>query len=332
MSGLFLTKKILLPATSFAALLLFACSPKASDRQTIVGQVEMAEFDLASRLAARVKDISVKLGDQVEAGSLVAIMDDDVIEVRKERAKAGVHAAYSQKKLTDQAVQKEELHQLYVAMKAARKKKEFAELSLERMAVLLKEGAISQQQYDETQLMTHAARAQYEAAYAAYKLGKKGARQEQRDAAQALLDQAATGLAEIEVYDKDLRLTAPVAGEVVQIYARQGELVPQGYPIMTMIKNDDIWFSFFVREDVLSNFHKNATYYVAIPALEKQGVQVRLQYLHPLPAIANHIATKDRGRIDLKTFELRMVPLSLEELKNVRPGMTAVLHLEDKTK
>ncbi|MFW7379786.1 MAG: hypothetical protein ACOH5I_13320 [Oligoflexus sp.] len=75
-----------------------------------------------------------------------------------------------------------------------------------------------------------------------------------------------------------------------------------------VLQRDDVWFSFFVREDTLHQFKQGESYHIQIPALNMATVPATLQYLKPLPAFASHRLTADRGTIDLKTFEIRLVP------------------------
>jgi multidrug efflux pump subunit AcrA (membrane-fusion protein) len=179
-------------------------------------------------------------------------------------------------------------------------------------------------QFDEVDMKAAAARAKYKAAKAKYKMGMKGARDEQKKAAQALVNQAETGLAEIKAYEKDLDIVAPADGEIAKIYAQPGELVPQGYPIITLLQKDNTWFSFYIREDRLGSFRMGQVLDVNIPALNRQHVKARVQYLSVLPSVATYTVTRDRSTFDLKTFELRLVPE--EDIPHLRPGMSLILH------
>ena len=46
---------------------------------------------------------------------------------------------------------------------------------------------------------------------------------------------------EIEIYQKERVQSAPVDGEISKIIVHEGELCNTGYPIITIVKLDDIW-------------------------------------------------------------------------------------------
>lgn len=305
----------------FLSLLLTAC-PRQKEA-TLQGQVEFDEIDLASRLSSRVKEIKVELGDKVSVDQVLVVLDDDLIAIRNERAQATLEQAALQKKMTDEATRKEELSQLIAAEKLARSQWEFAQQSLKRAKVLFEKGAIASQQWEEIVAKEKGARSQHEMAKARLEAGRNGARDEQKAIAAANLVQAETGLAEVSAYHKDLQLTAAVEGTVHAIHARAGELVPQGFPIVTLLDHQHPRLSFYVTEDKLSAFQQGGFYSVEIPALKNARLKVQLVRVQALPAVLTQVVTEDRAARDIRSFELTFKPM--DSGVALHPGMTAVL-------
>ncbi len=305
----------------FLSLLLTAC-PEKKDI-TLQGQVEFDEIDLASRLSSRVKEIKVELGDKVKVDQILVLLDDDLIAIRNERAQATLEQASLQKKMTDDATRKEELRQLIAAEKLARSQWEFAQQSLKRAKVLFEKGAIASQQWEEIIAKEKGARSQHEMAKARLEAGRNGAREEQKAIAAANLVQAETGLAEVSAYHKDLQLTAAAEGTVHAIHARAGELVPQGFPIVTLLDQKHPRLSFYVTEDKLASFQQGGLYTAQIPALKNAALKVQLVRIQALPAVLTQVVTEDRATLDIRSFELTFKPLDADA--DLQAGMTAVL-------
>ncbi len=302
-------------------LVLTAC-PNQKPRP-LQGQVEFDEIDIASRLSSRVREIKVDIGDDVKAGQLLAVLDDDLIAIRSERAQATVDQAHLQKQLTDQATRREELAQLETAEQLSRSQLEFARQSLKRARALYEKGAIATQQWEEVLVKEKAARSQHTMARSRLEAGRNGARQEQKAIAAANLVQAKTGLAEVSAYDKDLQLSAALAGQVQAIHARPGELVPQGFPVITLQDRSHPRLSFYVTEDRLAAFQQGHFYKVSIPALKDAAYKVQLVRVQVLPAVLTQVVTEGRGTRDIRSFELTFKPV--DDSTSLQAGMSAVL-------
>ncbi|HET9235861.1 MAG TPA: efflux RND transporter periplasmic adaptor subunit [Oligoflexus sp.] len=307
--------------TLFVSLLLTGC-PESREKP-LQGQVEFDEIDLASRLSSRVKEVKVELGDRVSADQVLVILDDDLIAIRNERAQATLEQASLQKKMTDDATRKEELSQLAAAEAMARSQWDFARQSLKRAGILFEKDAIARQQWEEIIAKEKGARAQYEMAKARWEAGRNGARDEQKAIAAANLVQAETGLAEVSAYHKDLQLSAAAEGTVHAIHARPGELVPQGFPLVTLLDQKHPRLSFYVTEDRLALFRQGETYTAVIPALQDMALKVELVRIQVLPAVLTQVVTEDRAARDIRSFELTFKPL--DAAVPLQPGMSAVL-------
>jgi HlyD family secretion protein len=264
----------------------------------------------------------VELGDKVKAGQVLVQLDDDLITIRNERAQATLEQAHLQKKMTDDATRKEEISQLAAAERLARSQWEFALKSLKRSRILYEKGAIASQQWDEIVSKEKAARSQHEIAKARLEAGRNGAREEQKAIAAASLLQAETGLAEVSAYSKDLQLAAASDAMVHAIHARPGELVPQGFPIVTLLDHQHPRLSFYVTEDRLGEFEQGKFYGVRIPALNNKNLKVQLIRVQVLPAVLTQVVTENRAARDIRSFELTFKPVGAAALQ---PGMSAIL-------
>ena len=105
----------------------------------------------------------------------------------------------------------------------------------------------------------------------------------------------------------------------------EGELVPTGFPVVTLLNPDDIWVTLFIREDYLSQFSIGKKFTAKIPGLENGEFDFMVNYVSPTGDFARWNATKTSGGFDLKSFEIEARPVT--KIEGLRPGMTAVVTL-----
>lgn len=125
----------------------------------------------------------------------------------------------------------------------------------------------------------------------------------------------------------EIQLIAPLSGEISEIFPKQGELVGQGAPIMNIVDLSSCWVTFNVREDLLSKIKIGTVLTVTIPALNKQQIKVKVNYIKALGSYATWRAKlQPFGEFDVKTFEVRAKPV--DAIKDLRPGMSVLLQDE----
>lgn len=115
---------------------------------------------------------------------------------------------------------------------------------------------------------------------------------------------------------------APVNGEVGPIPAEQGELINAYSPLLTLVRLDDSYFVFNLREDILAKVRKGDRIVMQVPGLGGAEVETELRYIAPLGDFSTRRATRATGDFDLKTFETRFYPL--QPTPGLRPGMSAL--------
>ena len=149
-----------------------------------------------------------------------------------------------------------------------------------------------------------------------------GARQEEKRAAQAQLNQAKGVVSEVNSYINETVQIAQMDGEVSEIYPKLGELIGTGSPIMTIALTDDIWGTFNVREDLLKGMKIGDTFKAYVPAFD-QDIEMQIYSMKDEGSYAVWKATKANGQYDLKTFEVKARPT--QTLEGLRAGMSLIV-------
>ena len=290
--------------------------------EIIQGQVEVTEYRVSSKVPGRILEIRVKEGDRVRKGDTLAILEAPDILAKQQQAVAVESAASA---LNDQArngARQEQIQGAYQLWQQAKAGVEIAEKSYNRVKRLFDEGVVSAQKTDEALAQYKALQAQEEAAKSQYDMAVNGARQEEKRAAQAQLNQAKGVVSEVNSYISETVQIAQMDGEVSEIYPKLGELVGTGSPIMTIALTDDIWGTFNVREDLLKGMKIGDTFKAYVPAFD-QDIEMQIYYMKDEGSYAVWKATKANGQYDLKTFEVKARPT--QTLEGLRAGMSLIV-------
>lgn len=289
----------------------------------IQGEVEASEYRVSGKVAGRIEEMYVKEGQSVRKGDTVARIDSPEVMAKLAQARAAVDAATAQSRKAQKGARGEEITGAYELYQQALVQEEIMRKSFDRIKKLYDQKVIAAQKYDETKAQYDAAVAQAKAAKSQYEMAKKGAREEDKAAARALVDQANGAVMEVQSYLGELYLVSPTNGIVSNIYTKVGELVGTGAPVASVIDLADVWFTFNIREDYLHGMKQGDKITVVIPALDNTEVSATINFLAVRESYATWKATKETGLYDAKTFEVRAVPD--KSIEGLRPGMTAIV-------
>lgn len=291
--------------------------------QVIQGEAEATEYRISCMVPGHVTELYYREGQEVHKGDTVAFIDSPQVRAKLAQAEAARSAAQAQSTKAKNGAQREQIAGAYQLWQQARVQEDIMKKSFDRVKKLYEQKVVPAQKYDETKAKYDAAVAQERAAKSQYDMAVRGARVEDKAAAEALVHQADGAIQEVNSYLKELYLVSPADGIVSSVYPKQGELVGQGSPVMSVTDLSDIWFTFNIREDQLHSMNVGDELTVSIPALDGATIRATVNYMAVRESYATWKATKESDLYDAKTFEVRAVPA--ETLKGLRPGMTAIV-------
>lgn len=289
----------------------------------IQGSAEVNEVRVSGKVPGRIYKLLAEEGQTVQAGDTLVLIDSPEIAAKLAQATAAESAALAQDRKANKGVRAEVIQGAMEMWKKAEVGEDIAKKSFDRVQRLFEKGVVTAQKRDEAEAQYQAAVAQAAAAKSQYDMAKNGAEAEDKAAALALVNRAQGAVQEVEAYMKETALTAPISGEISEIFPKTGELVGTGAPIMNIVNLSDVWFSFNVREDLLGEMKMGSEITVKIPALNNREAKLQITYIKALASYATWKATKTTGEFDAKTFEVRAKPI--EKVEDLRPGMTAIV-------
>lgn len=316
---------VVLVALMVAAILQlqeFATKPKDKYLQ---GQMEARRVLVAGKVPGRIEKLLVSEGQTVKKNALVAVINSPEIEAKKMQAQGALGAAKAQANKAKNGARSEDVKALKAMAARAQDAANLAKNTYERVEKLYNEGVLPLQKRDEAETQMKASQGAADAARAQYEMALAGARDEDKEAAEALVKQAEGANAEVNAYLEETKIKSPIAGEVTLKVVEEGEVVGAGMPVIAVTDLKDAWAVFHLREDFLKNVTKGKTFVLPVPALNA-AVEMEVSYIAPVGDYATWKSSKESGGFDLKTFEVRLRPTV--EVENLRPGMSVLFPLE----
>jgi HlyD family secretion protein len=291
--------------------------------------MEARETDIAAKVPGRIAQVLVTEGDRVQVGTPLIRMDSPEVNAKLAQASAAQEAAQAVASKADHGARPQEVEMARMNWQRAQAASELAASSYRRVEGLAKEGLVAAQKLDEADANYKASRDGAIAAKAQYDMARQGARPEDKAAANAQARQVAGVVAEVEAAKAETELKSPVAGEVVKVLAKAGELSPQGVAVVSVVDLQDQWVVLNVREDKLQRFAVGAEFDAVLPAFVGQdktpapSVRFKVFYSAALPDFATWRATRGGQGFDARTFEVRARPLT--PIAGARPGMSVLV-------
>jgi membrane fusion protein YbhG len=277
-----------------AAATAMRCQSQASNGATRAsGYVEATEVRVAPEVGGRILDIAVREGDRVNAGTIIARLDDTDTKIALQRAQAERDQAVAQLRLLQAGARPEDIRQAtaqvesaHADVKAADAELRSAREDLARFEALLASNAGSRKQRDDaatrmavSDARVNAARERARAAAEALARLKAGARSEEIAAARARVAGTDAQISSLLENQKDATLTAPVSGFVTAKLADAGEVVARGTPIVTISDLDHAWANVYVDEPLVPQLKLGQS--VTLVTDAGQRVQGTLTFISP---------------------------------------------------
>lgn len=290
--------------------------------EVIMGQAEATTIRISGKVPGRIASYRFNEGDQVMVGDTLVFLSTPEVQAKLMQVEAVKAAAEAQHAKAMKGARDQEVTAAYEMWQKAQAGLTIAKKSYDRVRNLYEKGVMSAQKKDEAEANYNAMVATEKAARSQYEMAKEGARKEDKAAAAALVNQASGALAEVESYVEESALVAPIDGEISERFPEVGELVGTGAPIMNIADLTDMWVSFSIREDLLSQVKVGNEVKAFVPALDNQEITLKVYYMKDMGTYAAWKATKTTGQYDAKTFEVRARPV--QPVEGLRPGMSVI--------
>lgn len=247
------------------------CRPAGSNAPVpFQGVVELEETTVGFELPGRLTQVPVKEGDVVEAGTLLARIDDGLEKSSRDAQASQVAVAEQQASAVKAGARGEEVRSLAARVDAAKATETLLQKQVARERTLVEKGAIAQASLDDLEAQLARSSAEREALEHNLKLLRQGARHEDVSVAEARANAATAAL---EMNDARLvrhELRAPIRGTVLDVNFEQGEVVGAAAPVVTLADVQHPYVDVFVPEAEIARVSVGEAARVKIDALRQE--------------------------------------------------------------
>ncbi|HET7795995.1 MAG TPA: efflux RND transporter periplasmic adaptor subunit [Rhizobacter sp.] len=287
------------------------------------GMVDAESYTIATKLPlSRVERLLVAEGDRVQAGQPLIVLSSPELSARRDQADAVLAGAQAAQARVVAGALPENIETLRAAAESADAALVLTEKTYVRVRNLYQEGVVPAQRLDEALAARDAARGHAEAAHQQVRRAVRGVPQQDKDVAQAQVKVAEAGVKEVQSLQGETHLAAPVSGEISHRLVRAGELVPLGFPVLTLVEVDKPSVVVNVRENQMHGLAAGRELTGRLPALDHQAVRFRVHSVGVQGEFATWRATRQSTGYDVRSFEVRLVPAT--PVPGLRPGMSVL--------
>lgn len=304
---------------------------------------------ISAEVSGKLTDVLVQQGDTVQAGQLLAQVDDSQYQINAAQAEA----AWEQSQVALAKLPNElESAQLAVnkanyALSAAQAQAASAQLAMEdsqrildRNTVLFQEGAIPQETLDSCKTKYETAVQTWEAAHATVnsslaavadaqtqldKLNKTGSAgyTAQEKQAKAAYDNARLSLSRTAVI-------APLAGNVVKLSALKGQYISPGTSLCTLVNPERVWIIANIEEKKIGRIHTGDPVTIVVDAYPDQVFTGQVEEIAgATQASFSILPTENTSGNYTKVAQRLPVKISAAQSEGqLKPGMSAVVTIK----
>jgi HlyD family secretion protein len=275
--------------------------------------------NISPKNPGKLKELKVREGDRVQAGQVVALMDDSNLKGQVLQAQGQLLQAQANLKKLQKGNRPEEIAQAQMRRQDVQFALQLAQSTSQQDEELFKRGAISQRALDTSRIALERAQAQASLAQSTLQLTQRGFRSEDILQAQAQVLTAQGVLQSIQTQVNDTVIRAPFAGVISRKYAEPGAFVAPTTAGSAV--------SSATSSSILSLASKN---WVVANVAESNIAQLKLKQPVTLTADA-YLGKTFRGEVveiapqsvvaqNVTSFEVKVALLG-EEAKQLRSGM-----------
>lgn len=248
---------LLIVAAAVAGLWFWHSANSESSEGSLVlfGNVDIRQVQLAFNDSERITSVQAQEGECVEAGQLLATLDDRRFSAAVADREARVEAQRQVVARLEAGNRPEEIRKAKADMESAQADLKNAQSTFDRISRLVTQSVDTQQRADDARAALDVARARLAAAKATYSLMVLGPRKEDIAAAKATLrsDEAALVLAQRELADANLY--APTNGIIQNRLREPGDMASPQKPVFTLALVDPVWVRAYLAETDLGKIH-----------------------------------------------------------------------------
>ena len=283
---------------------------KRDDDLVLSGSIEARDVQVGSLVGGRVTVVHVDEGASVAAGQPIVTLEPDLLDAQVREQESRVEQARARLALVLAGARPEEINR-------ARADYENAEKDRRRLGLLMKEGIVPRQTYDDA---ATAARTKQEM----LRELERGNRPQEIEAARGALAETERHLAYLHRQREETVVKAPAAGVVQSFDLRPGDLVAPNAPVATLLEPDQLWVRVFVPETKLGLVRVGQRADLTVDTFPKRTFPGKVVEISPRA----QYTPRNIQTLDQRSDQVFGVKVNVEPAPELKPGMAALVRLQ----
>ena len=268
------------------------------------------EIQVSSKVEQRITWLTVREGDRVTKGQVLARLDMTELDAQTRQAQAEVRVAQARLRDAEAGSRIQEIRGAEAAVRqaeaqlaSARSAAEDARRDVERQRQLLAIGGASQQEVDHAQTKSEAAQSQVEATQAALaaareRLGllREGAAQTQLALAREQVAQAKDKLAYWQAQAQFYVIRSPLSGVVIRVDQHAGDLASPKAPVLAIADTSQTIVRTSVTDTEAARLRLGQPVKAEVDALpEKEPLSLHITRIYPATDVSSRLVTVEKA-------------------------------------
>ena len=304
------------------AALLAGCAEKTGDY--FPGYVEAEYVRLAPPIAGTLLKLYVNRGDQVKQNAPAFVLEQENERAAREQAAFQVQRAQAQLANLQKGRRPDEVAAVQAQLAQAQAALQLSSANLQRQQKLVADRFVSPSTLDEARSALKRDQGHVNELSAQLRVALLGARSDEIEAARKDLQAAEAQLAQAAWRLDQKTQRMPAAGEVDDVLYREGEFVPAGSPVVSLLPPQNIKARFFVPQVLLGTLRIGQEVSLHCDGCNA-AIPARISFIAPGPEYTSPLIYSRENRATL-VFMIEARP-SLQDAQRLHPGQPLEVHL-----
>ena len=246
-----------------------ATSESTKNQYIMAGKIAANdEANIASKISARVSEISVDIGSQVNQGDTIIKLDTQDLQAQVDQAQAAVNTAKANLTNAMSATRPEQIAQDQATLDSATETHEVAKKNYDRTKTLLEAGGATQQQLETANQQLTIAEAQQKTAQEVLNMHKNGATESSIDVFKAQVEQAEAALKTSQTSLINGTITSPISGVVTAKSINVGEMASPSATLASISNVNALCVNAYAPLDIVNQLKEGQDVVVKVSEVE----------------------------------------------------------------
>ncbi|MFA4867478.1 MAG: HlyD family secretion protein [Pedobacter sp.] len=287
---------------------------------------------VVARVGGYVKDIKFEENTKVNEGDVLVTLDDRDYKIKLEQAIAGQKGANAGVGVSESQIVATAANTSTAKanIEAARVKLNLAQKDYERYFNLVKDGSVTQQQFDQAKAQKESAQAAFTAANDQYQAAVKqvGTTQSQLAVSNSGVNQRQADVDFAKLQLSYTEIKAPTTGIVSKKNIQKGQLIQPGQSLFAIVNDNSIYVTANFKETQLEDIKAGSKVRIEVDAYPKEDVEGEVYNFAPITGAKGSLLPPDNATgnfvkvVQRVPVKIKITKAQKEVLEKLRPGMS----------